>query len=87
MYFSAVSGKRESDPFVPSTDRPNLWISFGHNIWNKAGRTPAPPPPLLLILLPLTLTLPSLLTFAALLLLLPGDRSHHHRADIIESPE
>jgi hypothetical protein len=30
---------------------------------------------------------PSLLTLAALLLLLPGDRSHHHEADLTETPD
>ena len=48
---------------------------FGHQ--GNAGRTPLS----LFTLLPLLLTKPSLLTFAALLSLLPGERSHQKKAD------
>ena len=49
----------------------------------NAGRTPLLS---LLTLLPLLLTEPSVLTFAALLVLLPGDRSHQF-AHTTESPK
>jgi len=50
----------------------------------RSGRTPTL---LLLTLLPFRFTLPLLFTLAALLLLLPGDRSHHNQIPRIRSQD
>lgn len=64
----------ESGSFARSTD-----LSFLEQISHRSGDAGQTPSLLLLTLLPLSLTSPLLLTFAALLLLLPGERSHHHQ--------
>gem|GEM_PF-4048827 len=70
---------REGIRFLCSRHRPPyLRLGFRPH-GNNAGRTASLS---LLTLLPLLLTEPSLLTFAALLELLPGDRSHHQQSPV-----
>lgn len=69
------------DSFANGTDTSCLGNISGQFL-RRAGRTPSL---LLLTLLPFLLTQPLLFTSAALLLLLPGERSHHTILSLISS--